>query len=167
MNQVWAFARTYVLALITLMVIGLGVTILVRQIATNPTPGFGAPRPTPAQLRTYVLRYAIGAATPVSLQVDVDGAACRALATNADLATACVLALNLDPAFIASAALGRLNVEDTPAFYAIIWRATLDKDPAICERGGLLDGRLSRCRIAATTGSFQQVQDGLTITITP
>jgi hypothetical protein len=165
MNHAWTFARTYFVALVVVMVLGITAAIVTRQISTNPTPGFGAPRPTPAQLRTYVLEYTRANAKATILSVDVDGVACRVLSGSADLMTACVLALNIDPAFIASQAFGRLNVEDTPAYEAIIWRATLDADPNICDRGGLLGDRLAGCRIAASAGPYQQTRDGLTVTI--
>lgn len=159
-----SFTRTYLIALAVLMTLGIGAVVVVRQ-ATRPG-GFDAPRPTGAVLRTYALQIQRGSAPPTTTAVDVDGAACRALNASQFLATACVLALNVDPTFIAAEAFGRLNTEDTPSYEAMVWRAILDGDPDICDRGGLVGDRLTHCRIVAGNPSYSGTRDGLTVTVT-
>jgi hypothetical protein len=76
-----------------------------------------------------------------------------------------VLALNVDPGFIAAEAFGRLNVEDTPSYEAIIWRAYLDADPTICDRSGLLADRLQQCRTLAAKEELVRTAGELTLTL--
>lgn len=160
------FLRTYFIPLIALLAIG--VTVLAgTALEALSFPNGGEPRPTEAQLKAYTLRYRIASGAPVvTLTVGTDGTAChQALAKSARLSTACVLALNVDPAWIAGEAFGRLNSEDTVAFEAIIWRARLNGDPNACDRAGLLDQRLARCRSAATDKTYQVSDAGVTVII--
>ncbi len=159
-----SFVRTYLIALAVLMTIGIGAFVIFRQ-AVSRSGGFDAPRPTGAVLRTYDLEIKHGAEKPRIVAIDVDGAACQALGTSSFLATACVLALNIDPTYIAAEAFGRLNTEDTPSSEAMIWRAILNDDPNICDRGGLTGDRLTRCRIAADRPFYTTSRDGWTVTV--
>jgi len=159
-----SFARTYLIALVVLSAIGLGTTLYLRQAASAPS-GLGAPRPTGAVLQPYALAAQRGSAVAATISVDVDGRACEDLIGSDFLKTACVLALNIDPTFIAGEAFGRLNTEDTPSAEAMVWRAVLSDDPDVCDRGGLVGDRLSRCRIAAGKPSYSITRDGWTITI--
>lgn len=157
--------RTYVLALAGLIIVGFGV-LYATSLFSAVNPGYGEPRPTEAQLRGYTVEYRLADGAPdATLQVDTDGAACAKLSPSETLAKACVLALNVDPAFIAGEAFGRLNNEDTVAYEAIIWRARLDGDAAICEAGGLLDARLAACRDAVAAEKYTRTDHGVTATV--
>jgi hypothetical protein len=160
------FVRTYLVALVALCVvaaIALGVVAVQRLL----TPDYGQPRPTPAALKPYALSFS-GPSANGSATIDVDAAQCDKLKPSQFLVTVCTLALNEDPAFIAAEAFGDLNNRDTPSYEAIIWRALLDGDPAICDQGGLLDQRLATCRALVSAGNAHSVTDsGVTATIEP
>lgn len=159
------FLGTYALALLVLVIVGIA-AVYVASLLGVVIPGYGTPRPAPARLAAYAIEYSI--ADPQSrttLRVGEDGAACQSLAKSELFRTACVLALNEDPAFIAGEAFGRLNTEDTPAYEAIIWRARIDADPTVCTRGGLLDVRLATCRAAASGGPYVRTDRGITVVI--
>ncbi len=159
------FLRTYAVALVSLLALGIvGITIMSVMSVVNPD--YGAARPTPAQLAAFGIQYSVGSdVTLSSLEVGTDGTACNALGKSQFLKRACVLALNIDPAFIAGEAFGRLNSEDTSAYEAILWRARLDSDPSICDRGGLLEARLERCRSIAADGPYSRTADGVTVVV--
>lgn len=89
---------------------------------------------------------------------------CTALPTTLFL-EACSLAINADPAIIGGAAFGQLNFKDTPSFTALIWRARLDRDPSVCDRGGLENPRLSVCHRAADASSYRETDQGLELTL--
>lgn len=159
-----SFVRTYVVALAILVIVGLGfmaVSRLPELLGADP----GRPRPTPAGLAPYDLDLSTSGGPKTRLTIDSEGLACASLSESPYLATACVLALNVDPAFIAAEAFGRLNVEDTPSYEAIIWRAYLDADPTICDRSGLLADRLLQCRTLAANEELVRTADELTLTL--
>ena len=145
-------------------------------------------RPTGAVTEGYVLEYARGAEQLSPLRVDRDAEAClelraievgqRTLAapgTASPLPTepepvlyvACVLATNIDGRVIAGEAFGRLNDEDTPALEAIIWRARLNGDRALCDNAGLLGVRLDRCHAAVDSAEYRVTDGASTVVITP
>ncbi len=158
------FARTYLIALVVLLGVGL-LAVGTPRLLTLLGPDYGAPRPTPAQLAGYSMTYRIGKGPDKDLHIATDGSACGALASSDTLRTTCILALNVDPAFIAAEAFGGLNVVDTPAYEAIIWRAVLAGDAGICAAGGLLGERLTHCRTAVADPVYRGTADDITVTI--
>ena len=100
-----------------------------------------------------------------TLAVGPDGFACDTLAASAFLQEACVLATNIDPAWIASVAADRLNSEDTPADVATTWRAVLAGEPALCARGELRDDRLAACRAAVDNGMATRENRGMSVRV--
>ena len=158
------FIRTYLIALVALCVVG---AIAVGAVAAQRLlqPDYSGQRPSPAGLESYSLSY-VGPSASGTLTVDLEGAACRKLKPSDYLLSACTLALNKDPAFIAGDAAGDLNNTDTPSYEAILWRAKLDADPTVCDRGGLLEERLANCHaVAASTTPHEVSRDGVTVSI--
>jgi hypothetical protein len=158
------FLKTYIFALVILLVVGFTISVALRAFG-EVSPDYDAPRPTPAQLASYVLRFQVDGEAFRSVDVATDGAQCELLAQSSFLRKACVLALNQDPTFIAGEAFGDLNNRDTPAYEAIIWRARLDRDPQICDRGGLLGARLARCREVAVADTYDRKDGDLRVMI--
>ncbi|MBI3747461.1 MAG: hypothetical protein HY262_01225 [Chloroflexi bacterium] len=151
--------------MVSLLALGV-VGITIASVLTVLHPDYGAARPTPAQLAPFEIQYSIGPDGSLSnLKVGADGAACNTLGKSPVLENACVLALNIDPAFIAGEAFGRLNSEDTSAYEAILWRARLESEPSICDRGGLLEARLEHCRSVAANGPYSRTADGVTVVV--
>lgn len=158
------FARTYAFALVGLVVVGF-LALYATSIMGALAPDYGAPRPSPAQKSPYALTYRVGNEPDATMLVGEEGHECDALAASEVLGTACVLALQIDPAFIAAEAFGRLNNEETPSGEAMIWRAVLDADPSVCERGGLLENRLAACRAAALKGTYRRSDHGVVVSV--
>ena len=122
--------------------------------------------PTLAQTVSYQLQYRDDPASVYQvLHVDANGDACSALAPSESLFHSCVLATNLDTSVIAGEAFGDLNVKDTPAFEAIIWRSVLDGVADDCDQAGLLGSRLATCRAAAQSGHWEAHDAGLDVLI--
>lgn len=155
------FLRTFLIALAGI----LAVMVIVVAVATRLGPDYGAPRPTGAIYRGYSITYRVAGGPPTQLAVDQEAKACEALAASKLLRDTCVLAVNIDPAWIAAAAYGVLNSEDTPSYRAITLRAVLAGDPAVCARGGLLDERLTACQNAATSGAVTMADSNVSITV--
>src|SRR4051794_28279441 len=101
--------------LIGLLAVVAAVAIFAAAVAVQLwlTPDHG--RPTPAVLAPYELSY-VGPSGTGEMTVDQDGAVCTRFRSSDFLLTACTLALNLDPQFIAGEAFGELNTRDTPAY---------------------------------------------------
>lgn len=159
-----SFVRTYLVALGILVIVGFGFIVMSRlPLLLGADPG--RPRPTPAGLAPYDMDLSTSGGPTTRLTIDSEGLACTSLSESPFLATACVLALNVDPAFIAAEAFGRLNVEDTPSYEAIVWRAYLDADPTICDRSGLLADRLQTCRTLAAKDELMRTAGELTLTL--
>lgn len=159
-----SFIRTYALALGILLVIGIGILAATRiPFLFGDDPG--RPRPTPAVLAPYSINVGNDGSAPERAEIGEDGAACTALEESGYLATACVLALNVDPNFIAAEAVGKLNVVDTPSYEAMIWRAFLEQDPSVCDQGGLLDARLETCRESAVGEALERSAGPLTVEV--
>jgi hypothetical protein len=152
-SSVKRFLRTYILAVTVLGLAAIGVLISARWLSTQGFD-YGAPRPTPATLAGYTLSYRRADSPWTQIRVSADGRECDALAATQFLRDACVLAVNVDPSWIAAPAAGRINSEDTPSFVAVTWRAVMARDPGLCDRGGLLQERSARCKAAAAAGSF-------------
>lgn len=162
--QAVRFVRTFLVAFVVVLLAAWAGSWIIGVFGVQPD--YGAARPTPATLRGYTLHYRIGDATAGELVVDDEGKSCEVLAASRDLRDVCVLALNVDPAWIAAPAYGKLNTVDTPSYRAITWRAVLGGDPALCDRGGLLDARLAACRDAAAAGTTTSTEGSVTVEIT-
>jgi hypothetical protein len=158
------FARTFLVAFVVVLLAAWAWSWIVGIFSVQPD--YGAARPTPATLRGYALRYQIAGRAATELVVDDEGKSCDVLAASRELRDVCVLALNVDPAWIAAPAYGKLNTVDTPSYTAITWRAVLGGDPALCDRGGLLDARLAACRDAAAAGTTTSTEGSVTVEIT-
>lgn len=91
---------------------------------------------------TILLTDNAGRASTLAIRAAAD---CEPLGADAWLAETCKLALHKNPAVIAGSAFGRLNLTETPALEALIWRARIDRDASICRRGGLAGDWLSQC----------------------
>lgn len=156
------FLRTFLIALVGIVV----VVAVGSRVLGALGPDYGALRPTPATLRGYDLSYRIedGAWTP--LAIDDDGKACDALAQSPFLRDSCVLALNVDPRWIATPAYGTLNTRDTPSAVAITWRAVMANDPELCVQGGLLDSRLQACQSSASAGRAENSDGVVSVVVT-
>lgn len=121
-----------------------------------------AERPTPPPYAPFRMVLSVSSA-PASIVINTDGD-CFALAKSQRLLAACSLAINADPAVIGGAALGHLNMEPTPSLDALTWRATLDRDPSVCGRGGLEGAFRTQCETQA--GDAYELSDsGLTISL--
>ncbi|MEW5990178.1 MAG: hypothetical protein AB1736_02380 [Chloroflexota bacterium] len=77
--------------------------------------------------------------------IDAEGHGCRALPIPEDAQRACQLATYVDPVDLAGQAAGRLNIEDTTAFLALLWVAGIEGNAAPCRLAGLREGRLEQC----------------------
>jgi hypothetical protein len=145
--------------------VGFGLLAVFSAIAVLSRNG-GGPMPTLAQTTGYQLQYRDSPAGPYRiLQVDSNGDACTALSQSGSLVHSCVLTTNLDTSVIAGEAFGDLNVKDTAAYEAIIWRSVLDGAPDDCDHGGLLDTRLATCRAAAQSGQWGVTDAGIGVLI--
>lgn len=156
------FLATFIVAL-AVIVIAVWARSLVLGVLD---PGYGAPRPTPATLRGYALSYRIGGGDWMRLDVDDEAKACDALAKSGFLRDSCVLAVNVDPHWIATPAYGRLNTEDTPSAVAITWRAVLARDAGMCKQGGLLNERLALCQSAVASGRAEFADGSVSVAVT-
>lgn len=101
--------------------------------------------------------------SPEPLQITRDGSGCETLGQ--PLADVCVLVPNLDPSVIGGAALGRLNDIDTPSLTALIWRARIDGDVSVCQRGGLTGERRTRCELATQDPNYAATEGDTTVTV--
>lgn len=114
----------------------------------NPTAGFD------------VTIHQSGATHMVS--IGADGTGCQSLGS---LEAVCRLAVNQSPPVIGGAAFGRLNDQDTASFEALVWRARLDADPTVCERGGLLEPRLSTCHARAVDREYRSSAEAFEVEV--
>ncbi len=101
--------------------------------------------------------------SPEPLLISRDGSGCESLGQS--FAAVCFQVPNLDPSVIGGGALGRLNDIDTPSLTALIWRARIDGDVTVCERGGLLGERLTRCHLAAVDPNYTEVHGDTTVQV--
>ncbi len=149
--------RSFLKGLAAGCVLGLAILAVVR--VEHARPLFSMSR------QAYTIEVIHSDGTTEHLDVNADGRACARLGTSQQLSEACRLALNIDPNVIAAAALGQLNHVDTPALLALILRARMSNDSAICEKGGLEGLRLARCHEAVVGGSPTFSDSGVTIRI--
>ena len=147
--------RTFIIALAGILILVGAASLALGALGLD----YGALRPTPATLRGYVLSYRLGNGDWVRLDIDDEAKACDALAQSRFLRDSCVLAVNVDPRWIAAPGYSRLNTQDTASAVAITWRAVLAGDPEMCAQGGLLDTRLAWCQSAVDVGRAE-TQDG-------
>ncbi|MDP2350652.1 MAG: hypothetical protein Q8M74_05795, partial [Chloroflexota bacterium] len=129
-RRVFRFLRTFGVALVGILVAAWLGTKALGFLGAGFD--YGAPRPTPATLQGYQLSYKVATADWTPLAVDAEARACGVLAASTLLRDSCVLAVNVDPRWIAAPAFGTLNSEDTPSYLAITWRAVLAGDPSLC-----------------------------------
>ena len=104
-----------------------------------------------------------GSQSPAPLLISRDGSGCETLGE--PLSNACFLVPNLEPSNIGGAAQGRLNDVDTPSLTALIWRARLDGDVSVCQRGGLTGERRTRCEQAAQDPNYFAKQGDMTVSV--
>lgn len=104
-----------------------------------------------------------GSQSPEPLLISRDGSGCETLGQ--PLADVCFLVPPLDPNVIGGAAQGRLNDIDTPSLTALIWRARIDGDITVCQRGGLIGQRRTRCEQAAQDPEYSVTQGVTTIRV--
>lgn len=97
--------------------------------------------------------------------IGADGSGCDRLVKSERLYTACLVTVNLDPRVIGASALGRLNIEPTPAFDALVWRARLDGDSSVCAQGGLSGDFLIECQRLAVVDTYQVHDSGLVVRV--
>lgn len=97
-----------------------------------------------------------------TISIGADGTGCASLGS---LEQVCRLAVNQSAPVIGGAAFGRLNDQDTPSFEALVWRARLDADPTVCERGGLLEPRLSTCYARAVDPQYRSRAEGFEVEV--
>lgn len=91
--------------------------------------------------------------------------ACQPLRMSRRLFAICSIADLAEPAIIASQAFGELNNKWTPAFEALVWRARVDSDVSVCERGGLEDAFRTRCEAAAQDPAYTFADGGLEVRV--
>ncbi len=152
-RAIWVFAKTYIAALLVLLA-GFWLVRAFIPAFLGTSAYYSSPVPTPQEMAGFSLKYREGSERGwTTLSVGADEAECQALAHSAYLRDACVLAVNVDPHWIAPAARGRLNFEDTPAYVAIVWRSVLSGDRSTCDAGGLLAERRAACETAVASGS--------------
>lgn len=115
--------------------------------------------PPPNLIAGYEIDIATADGTFTAVTIGSDGSGCDRLIASERLYTACLVAINLDPRVIGASALGSLNSERTPALDALVWRARLGGDPAVCREGGLIGAFLAECKRLASADSYE-VRDG-------
>jgi hypothetical protein len=112
-------------------------------------------RPTPHALAPFELVVTRdGSTTTLTISSDGD---CAQLLPSRTLFDVCSLAVNADPGVIGGAALGRLNLEHTAAFDALVWRARASGDEGVCAAGGLEGNLLDACRTSALEPEYRMV----------
>jgi hypothetical protein len=143
------FRRPRLLLILSLATLCIGCAVSVK---TSPHPTAG-----------YAVLVQRKAQPPERLDISPAGEGCQIFDDR--LESVCLIATNIRPGDIGGAALGSLNETDTPAFTALIWRARIDGDATVCDRGGLLSPRLERCRQAAQDPNYVAQGDGLTVSV--
>ncbi len=101
--------------------------------------------------------------SPEALLISRYGSGCETLGQ--PLADVCFLVPPLDPNVIGGAAQGRLNDIDTPSLTALIWRARIDGDITVCQRGGLTGERRTRCEQAAQDPNYAVTEGDTTVKV--
>lgn len=163
LGRVRASLLSFILATIATLVVG-GVLL----IATSPSRGPSTAPPnrpsiTPTVGYEVLVRRPGGSET--TLAIDEDGGGCGELGASQSLYRACRLARSLDPLVIAGEAFGSLNSGYTPSFEAIVWRARLTEGPDFCDRAGLMDAMLTRCRDAVAAEQYSVEDAGIVVTV--
>jgi hypothetical protein len=124
----------------------------VQSVATqNPASGFD-------------ISVQVAGGSDQVLAIKADGSGCERLVPAIE--RVCLLAINRDPAVIGGAAFGALNSVDTPSLDALVWRARIEGDVGVCDRGGLLRDRLARCKVSAQDENYAMASDDMTIRVT-
>lgn len=147
----------------------LGIGALLLALGTAPEPGAPAPtrsRPTISPSSAYELRWQAPGGAETLATIAADGAGCEVVGSSQFLYTTCVLATNEDAAVIGGQAFGHINQWPTPAREALVWRAVLDGDPAMCAEGGLLTPSLEECQAAVRAGTRTATDQGFSATVT-
>ena len=137
--------------------------LLTLSLATISVGCVTEVKPTPNPVAGFELLVQRDGQPAETLVISADGAGCDSLGDL--LSTVCRQAPNLLPSVIGGEAFGSLNEKDTPAFTALIWRARIDGDITVCERGGLLSPRLERCQEAAQDPNYVVRGEGLTVSV--
>ena len=126
--------------------VGIGLAALAASSLARLNQLQSGARPTVAISEPYVIDYRLAGASEFStIRISQQGTECDTFKPSRTLFRACNLAVNVDAAWIAGDAQGRLNHEYTPSLEAIIWRGRLVGGPEVCQRSGLLDDNLRRC----------------------
>jgi len=147
----------------------LGIGALLLALGKAAEPGAPTPtrsRPTISPSSGYEFRWQAPGSAEKLATIAADGAGCEVLGSSQFLYTACVLATNEDAAGIGGQAFGHINEWPTPAREAVIWRAVLDGDPAVCAEGGLLTPSLEECQAAVGAGTRTATDQGFSATVT-
>lgn len=87
---------------------------------------------------------------------------CEQLEPSSLLHGACSLALNVNGAVIASSGYGAVRTGSAP-FLALVWRARLAGDPAVCEQNGLDGETRLACRTQATAPTYSWSDAGVAV----
>ena len=119
--------------------------------------------PTQVPISGFELLVQRGSQPQERLVISKDGSGCQTLGE--PLSTVCLMATNVQPDVIGGAAFGKLNDADTPSLTALIWRARIDGDVSVCQRGGLTGERRSRCERAARDPNYAAVQGDITVQV--
>lgn len=159
------YLRRFLIALVLTLAIG-GV-----GLAASSAISWIGERQSGSQIRSsvpvteaYWLRFRMGNAEFRPLRISEQGAECVELRTSEALYEACNLAVNTDLNLIAGDARGRLNLEYTAAFEAIVWRSRFSLGPEGCNLAGLQGAWLEDCRQRVrTTGPYDVRDSGLTV----
>jgi hypothetical protein len=89
-----------------------------------------------------------------SVRIDAEGNACDRFESVEDVERICFITTNAIPTVIGGEAYGSLNERRTPALDALIWRARVEADVSICNRGGLVGRLLDECETAAVDPEY-------------
>lgn len=137
--------------------------ILILVLAASSSGCLGEKRPTPVPVAGFELLIQRGSQPQERLLISADGSGCETLP--ASLSTVCLLTTNLLPNVIGGEAHGGLNNADTPSLTALIWRARIDDDVSVCEAGGLIGERRTRCEQAAHDPHYAVEQGDVTVVV--